>query len=281
MQIVQDTLRTLFLIVAVAVIISYIIRRYEIGNRDAQITAGYGAASAVQRAFGIGGEIAAAFLAVLLYPLGYALGEYSTGGLRRGDTPVILCHGYNHNRSAFILLRHRLKSAGWGNIVTPNFRPASASIPDFAAQLSDRVKQVMTQTGCEKVDLIGHSMGGLVARYYIEKLGGSTCVRTAITLGCPHRGTKMAALGILKSARQFHPDSAVIKELSEAVRPPDSVNMVAVWSEFDNIILPPENALLPDPCNGIMVQNVGHIAMLFSGKVFSEVRKALGEQART
>ncbi|MBI5116263.1 hypothetical protein HZA56_07285 [Candidatus Poribacteria bacterium] len=274
MEIVLHFLRALLLAVAAAVTVSYIIRRYEIGNRDTN-AAGAGSMSAAQRTLGIAEEILATFLVVLFYPLGYVLKECSRTGLRWGERPIILCHGYNHNKSAFVILGHRLRNAGWNNLVAPNFGPASESIPCFAGQLSEKVKQAMSQTGCDKVDLIGHSMGGLVVRYFIEKLGGSCCVETAITLGAPHRGTKMAALGIFRSARQFRPDSDLIKDLCETPHQHNAVNMVSIWSEFDNIVLPPENALLPEPANAIMIQNVGHIAMLFSGKVFAEVRKTL------
>jgi hypothetical protein len=56
--------------------------------------------------------------------------------------------------------------------------------------------------------------------------------------------------------------------------PPSGVKMVSVWSEFDNIVLPPENALLPEPHTNIMVKNVGHVALLFSRQAFVHLRLA-------
>ncbi len=267
------------IIVTVTVIGSYTIRRYELGNREGSGPTTRYALPLLRRALGIAGEVAAVFLCIVLYPFGYLFGEPSRAKLRRGDRAIVLCHGYMSNRSSFFVLRYVLGRLGRTNVFSPNFRPASASIPQFAEQLSETVKLALSQTGCDKVDLIGHSMGGLVVRYFIEKLGGARCVYTAITLGAPHRGTKTAALGLFKTAEQFRPDSSFIRELNRGPLSPDPVNMIAIWSDFDTVVLPPENAQLPAPYTNVMVTGVGHVAYLFSGQVFKHLRLALRESA--
>ncbi|UCD56517.1 MAG: alpha/beta fold hydrolase [Candidatus Hydrogenedentota bacterium] len=279
MQIILNLLQILLAIITLAVVISYVIRRYELGNRERGTATSNAEASAAEMALGIAGEIAASILSVLLYPFGYIVREASHTKPRSGERPIILCHGYMHNRSAFFLLRYRLRKAGWSNVIAPNFRPAGASVPFYASQLSETAKLVISRLGCDKVDLIGHSMGGLIVRYFVENLDGSSCVRTAITLGAPNAGTKMAALGLSKAAGQFRPDSPLIRELCRSSSSHDSVTMVSIWSDFDNIVIPPENALLPKPCKNVMVRNVGHIALLFSGRVFTQLRRALSEDA--
>jgi len=274
MRIILGLFQILVFVIVLAVFVSYIIRRYELGNRDAAIEGAYGQASAAEKALGIAGEIVAAVLSLVLYPFGYLAGGSSPAKLTTGERPVILCHGYMHNRSAFFLLHHRLRKAGWHNVVSPNFRPASASIPDFASQLADTVAVALVRSGCDDVDLVGHSMGGLVARYFIQNLGGASCVRMAVTMGSPHRGSKMAALGLFGTAEQFRSDSSLITGLDAANTP---ANMTAIWSDFDNMVLPPENARLPEPCRNIMVRSVGHIALLLSGRVFEQLRRALSE----
>lgn len=274
MRIVLNFFQILIFVVAFGVLVSYIIRRYELGNRGSTMEGADGQVSVVEGALGIAGEIVATVLSAVLYPVGYLRGEASLARLKTGERPVILCHGYMHNRSAFFLLRYRLSKAGWRNVVSPNFRPATASIPDFAQQLADTVAVALIKSGCDEVDLVGHSMGGLVVRYYIQNLGGASCVRTAITLGSPHRGTKMAALGLFGTAEQFRSDSPVVLGLDEAGTP---VSMTAIWSDFDNIVLPPENARLPEPHRSIMIRGLGHIALLFSDRVFEHVRRELSE----
>ncbi len=278
MQGTLKLLEILLIVVTLGVVVSYIIRRYELGNREAPDTTGYVTASAFEKTLGVAGEVAAVFLCVLLYPFGYVAAERSPAKLQPGERPLILCHGYRHNRSAFFLLRYRLRRAGWSNVIVPNFRPASASVPQFAGQLSEKASVAMSETGCDRVDLVGHSMGGLIVRYFVEKLAGASCVGTAITLGAPHRGTKMAALGLFKTAEQFRADSSLIRDLCGHSSSLGSVNMVSIWSDFDNIVLPPENAMLPQPCDNFMVRGVGHVALLFSGQVFERLRLALSER---
>ena len=264
-------------IITITVIGSYTIRRYELGNRESAGPSTPYTLPPFRRALGIAGEVAAVFLCVVLYPFGYVIGEPSRAKLRRGERAVVLCHGYMSNRSAFFVLRYVLGRMGRKNVISLNFRPASASIPRFAEQLSEAVNLALSRTGCDTVDLIGHSMGGLVVRYFIEKLGGARCVHTAITLGAPHRGTKTAVLGLFKTAEQFRPDSSFIRELNQGLPASGPVNMVAIWSDFDTVVLPPENARLPEPYTNVMVTGVGHVAYLFSLQVFKHVRLALRE----
>ncbi len=275
MPVILRLVQTIVLLITLTVLLSYVLRRYELGNRDA---GEYGEKlSAARAALGIVWEAAAVLLSIVLYPLGFIPGGASVSRLRHGERPVILCHGYMHNRSAFFLLRHRLKKAGLRNTLAPNFLPASAGIPYFAERLSETVDLALSRSGCDKVDIIGHSMGGLVARHFVETLGGADRVNSMITLGSPHLGTKTAVLGIFKSAEQFRLDSTLIVELNQQATAAGSTRATAIWSDFDCVVLPPENARLPEPHENVLVRGVGHVAMLLSGRVFREVRRALSE----
>ena len=272
MHIVFYIVQILFVAVVATVLASYAVRRYEVG-------AGVGEAagdrlSNAEAALGVAREIGAIFAAIMLYPLGFIMRDTDLTTRARGERPVILCHGYMHNKSAFLLMGHRLRRIGRNNVVTLNFGPPSRRVPFFAERLSEAVKTALAQTGAEKVDLVGHSMGGLVVRYFVERLDGAASVNAAVTLGAPHRGTKTAVFGVFKSAEQFMPDSDLIAELNEAVPANRAVNMSAVWSDFDSVILPSESARLPAPHSNVKVGGVGHVAMLLSGRIFDEVRRA-------
>lgn len=263
-------------IIAGSVAGTYIIRRYEIENTPGLDVLQGEKTGLGGRMAAILGEAAAACACVVLFPFGYVVGKRSRLTLRPGERPVILCHGYMENRSSLLWLGWRLKRAGWRNVIIPNFRPSSGAIPKFAEKLADVVSWAAERTNAQAVDLVGHSMGGLVVRYYIERLGGAPLVHSAVTIGSPHRGTKMAVLGLFRSAAQFRRDSPFIKELNESA-PAPGVRMTSIWSDFDNIVLPPENALLPEPYRNEMVRNLGHVALLFSGRVFDQVRLALSD----
>ncbi len=274
MHIVLYLIQILFAAVVATVLVSYAVRRYEVGAGVGE-TAGVGLSPA-EAALGVAQETCAVFASILLYPLGFIMRDTDLSTLVRGERAVILCHGYMHNKSAFLLMGYRLRRTGRNNIVALNFGPASRRVPFFAERLSEAVKTALVQTGCEKVDLVGHSMGGLVVRYFVEKLDGATSVNAAVTLGAPHLGTKTAVFGIFKSAEQFRPDSALIAELNEAVPASDAADMSAIWSDFDSVILPHESARLPAPYANVKVGG-GHVTMLFSGRIFDEVRRAISK----
>jgi pimeloyl-ACP methyl ester carboxylesterase len=275
MSIIIYLAQILLALTAMVVLASYAVRHYEIGNAAERASTDRKAPSAAEAALCIAGEIGAVFLSVALYPLGFIMRETPNSALHRAEKPIVLCHGYMHNKSAFLIMGRKLKQAGFANVVALNFGPPSQRVPQFAERLSEAVDRMLVHSGCEKVDLIGHSMGGLVVRYYIEKLDGAKNVDRAVALGAPNGGTKTAVFGIFKSAGQFRLDSKLITELKESPIAGEPANMTAIWSDFDSVVLPPENARLPDPYANIMVGGVGHVGMLYSGRVFDEITRVL------
>jgi triacylglycerol esterase/lipase EstA (alpha/beta hydrolase family) len=269
----------LFLIAATVVLATYAVRWYELGNAAGGGTPDRKKLSMAEAAFSLVTEIGAVFVSILLYPFAYITRDTRYSDLSPGDRPIVLCHGYMHNKSAFFLMEHRLRRAGRKNIVALNFRPSSREVPYFAERLSEAVDRALEHTGGDKVDLIGHSMGGVVVRYYIEKLGGAARVNVAVQLGAPNGGSKMAVFGVLQSAEQFKADSDLITGFQSSGAVPSS--MTALWSEFDSVILPPENARLPEPAANKMIPGVGHVTLIYSGRVFDEILRALsGEDLR-
>ena len=71
------------------------------------------------------------------------------------------------------------------------------NIPQFARRLERNITQIKGETGAEKVDIVAHSMGGLVSRYYIEKLGGRDDVGKLIMVQTPNHGSEWADLRAL------------------------------------------------------------------------------------
>ena len=65
---------------------------------------------------------------------------------------------------------------------------SALSVADSAAELSERIKKIVAETGCEKVNIIAHSKGGLDCRYAISKLGIAKNVASLTTINTPHRG---------------------------------------------------------------------------------------------
>ena len=138
------------------------------------------------------------------------------GDVEAAGTPIILVHGVIDNRSIFTLLRRSLRGRGFGRLYALNYSPFTDDIADVAARLGTLIEEVCEQTGYERVHIIGHSMGGLIARYYVQRLGGDAHVHTVCTLGTPHCGTVPARFVPWPVIRQMRPTSDIIDRARRA-----------------------------------------------------------------
>ncbi|GAA2549973.1 MULTISPECIES: esterase/lipase family protein [Streptomyces] len=226
---------------------------------------------------------------LLLYPAGIvqerrgpAPAPPAPGGAaqlpREAKPPVVLLHGFIDNRSVFLLLRRSLVQHGRQQIESLNYSPLTCDIRIAAELLGRHIEQVCERTGSSRVDVVGHSLGGLIARYYVQRLGGDARVRTLVTLGTPHSGTRVAPLANAHPiVRQMRPGSPVLEELALPA-PGCRTHFVAFWSDLDHIMEPLETACIEHP--DLMVQNVrvsgvGHLALPVHPAVATGIRQAL------
>ncbi|MFE0189048.1 esterase/lipase family protein [Streptomyces sp. NPDC058989] len=196
----------------------------------------------------------------------------------RARPPVLLLHGFIDNRSVFVLLRRSLRRHGWRHVEALNYSPLTCDLRRAAELLGRHVEEVCVRTGHRRVDLVGHSLGGLIARYYVQRLGGDARVRMLVTLGTPHSGTRVAPLmSAHPLVRQMRPDSEVIAELSLPA-PRCRTRWVAFWSEEDQVMVPATTARIDHPdliAQNVRVLGVGHLALPVNGAVAAGVREAL------
>ncbi|URM89971.1 alpha/beta fold hydrolase [Streptomyces sp. MRC013] len=206
---------------------------------------------------------------LLLYPTGLA-----PAGLRPGRCPataphgtrppVVLLHGLSDNRSVFVPLHRALARDGTRHVRAVNHSPLICDLRTAAHRLAGHVDELRVRTGHDEVDLVGHSLGGLVARYYVQRLGGAPHVRTVVTLGTPHGGTSAVPLaGVHPLVRQMRPRSPVLCELA-APAPGCRTRFVSFWSELDLWMSPVEAARLDHPdldTLNVRVGGVGHLTL--------------------
>jgi triacylglycerol lipase len=148
-----------------------------------------------------------------------------------------------------------------------------------AAALAQEVDRVLeehpNETSDGKVDIIAHSAGGLVARWYIRFLEGHKYVHELITLGTPHHGTWASTLfPLTKVGRQTRPGSSFLKELNAGKETVKHVEYTSIYSLTDGVVLPASSCVLKGAEN-IAVPYVTHWGYLWRPRVYQHIRHAL------
>jgi pimeloyl-ACP methyl ester carboxylesterase len=216
----------------------------------------------------------------LWYPLGLGAGAFTTGdptGDTTRDTPVILVHGYGHNRSGWLVLQRHLRRSGFTSVHTINYVPFVHDVPTLAGRLADRVAQVRALTGQERVHLVGHSLGGVLARWYVQELGGVAHVDTVVTVATPHEGTAMAWAPLGRAIRDLRPGSPVLRRLATGACRSD-VRWVALYSNVDAFVSPARSAMIRHPqlrATNVLVRDHGHISIMVSQAVAETITTEL------
>ncbi|MFJ2936212.1 lipase family alpha/beta hydrolase [Streptomyces sp. NPDC087219] len=218
---------------------------------------------------------------LVLYPSGIVAERLSPApppSVTPGRRPVVLLHGFVDNRSVFVVLRRSLGRSGRDCVESLNYSPLTCDLRAAAELLGRRVDEIRARTGHAEVDIVGHSLGGLIARYYVQRLGGDSRVRTLVTLGTPHSGTSVAPLADAHPlVRQMRPGSEVLRELA-APSPGCRTRFVSFWSDLDQIMVPAETARLDHPdllVHNVRVSGIGHLALPVHPTVAAGVREAL------
>jgi triacylglycerol esterase/lipase EstA (alpha/beta hydrolase family) len=179
----------------------------------------------------------------------------------QGRLPVLLLHGYVCNRGFMLPLKRYLQAHGI-SAHSYNLEPVYANIDSYADALARRIEEILAATGADKLVILAHSMGGLVARAYLRK-HGARHVAKLITLGTPHHGAVTARLGLGENARQMVPGNVWLKRLNEDA---PTVPLVSVFSYQDNVVSPQESSILAG-AKIVPLSGMGHVSMPFSRRI--------------
>lgn len=201
------------------------------------------------------------------------------GDVEAAGTPILLVHGMIDNRSIFTMLRRGLVRRGFGRVFSTNYSPLTTDVRAAAAHLAKEVEALVAETGYERIHVVGHSLGGLIARYYVTRLGGDARVHTLVTLGTPHGGTFSAYALPSHLCCQLRPDSPLMRELGAAV-PSCRTRFVAYWSDLDQMVLPQRNASLVHPdlvVRNVEMHGIGHMSLPINRHVVHGISTTLAQ----
>lgn len=199
------------------------------------------------------------------------------------ETPVLLVHGYGANKSNWLFLRRYLEQAGFARVHAFDYNPLAADIPQLARRCAERAEQLRDRLRVERIHLVGHSLGGVIARYAVQVLGLEG-VDVCITIASPHGGVRLArygsplaALSPLASGLQLRPDSEVMTLLRYSARALPT-RFVAYYSNLD-MIVPARRAMILEPelrATNILVKDHGHLSIMLSRRLAQSVVDQLG-----
>jgi predicted alpha/beta hydrolase family esterase len=193
-----------------------------------------------------------------------------------GNVPVVFVHGYMQNRVGFLGLARALAKQGVGPLFGFNY-PWFASMPSNAARLDRFVDRICAETGSAAVDLVCHSMGGLVAMEMMrdEARHAKLKVRRCVTIATPHAGVMWRGPLIGIGATSLRRGSKLL-EVQAGVKL--AVPCLSVYSSHDNVVHPKESSSLAlRGGRDVEVVGLAHLAILFSPKVAEHVAAFLAE----
>lgn len=195
--------------------------------------------------------------------------------------PVVLVHGFLDTwyMPWWRKMKKSLKSVGpvpekiYG-VNKGNIPGTTVGSPEnYAEVVEEKVEKVYDRHD-ERVNIVGHSMGGLDSRWYIEQMGGEEYVDTLVTLATPHHGTLTSRYAALTpGGKKLAMSSDIIRTLKEDGLS-DEVEYVSLWSPDDSAVKPSRSAKLPDEfrtnVTNIEVGPFSHVEILWKKAVVEE-----------
>ena len=134
--------------------------------------------------------------------------------------PILLIHGIDDTAEIFCSLKAYLSDRGWHDVHTLDLQPNNGDIglDLLAAQVQEYVDQNLS--AAPQIDVVGFSMGGIVGRYYLQRLGGIQRVRRFVTLSSPHNGTWTGYYGAMRESQSAGLAHRPIMALGQAICAP-------------------------------------------------------------
>jgi pimeloyl-ACP methyl ester carboxylesterase len=176
--------------------------------------------------------------------------------------PVLLLHGFLCNGRVWNAFRERLHTAGFGPIEAPDVEPLLVDIETQARRVAPDLLALQNRCNGQRVVIVAHSMGGLVARALLRDLGAGV-IRRIVTIASPHHGTVLVRGLPWPNARQMSDVSPWLHTLNTVQEGRFAVPMASIYSLEDNLVVPAGSARLQG-AESHELRGIGHLGMLRS-----------------
>ncbi|MBD2445632.1 triacylglycerol lipase [Nostoc sp. FACHB-152] len=193
--------------------------------------------------------------------------------------PVLLVHGISDTEAVFHKMRSYLTQKGWSvyalNLVPNN---GDVGLDVLAKQVANYIDANFDPE--QPLDLVGFSMGGIVSRYYVQRLGGIERVQRFITISSPHHGTYVAYGSWKPGCQQMRTHSNFLKDLNSDVVMLKELNFTSIWTPYDLMIVPADSSQMPIGTQ-VIIPVASHPWMLTDSRSLTAVATALAEPIKT
>ncbi|MGV1028002.1 MAG: esterase/lipase family protein [Dermatophilaceae bacterium] len=183
------------------------------------------------------------------------------------DAPVLLVHGYLGTPDCWAHVVPQLHQAGFVNVFSLGYNALASTIPVLAADVVRASSTAMQRARSGQVHLVGHSLGGLVIRYAVQRLGLSAVAGGVVTIATPHQGAPLAAVAPGVVGAQMRPGSALLHHLPALSATP-GVHWLVVDSAQD-LVLSRAPLRVDAEVRYRVVDGRGHQAVLRSDELVS------------
>ncbi|MDX2128318.1 MAG: hypothetical protein SFU91_04710 [Chloroherpetonaceae bacterium] len=192
---------------------------------------------------------------------------------------TLLClHGIFDRPSVFDAFKIAFESKGF-QVIVPNLhlRWGFTRI-ETAAETFKKTISSLTLEAKNEIVLVGFSMGGIIARYYLQEMNGLADLKekakfeSFITISSPHHGSLLGYGSPGRGGFSLRPSSPLLRQLKESESKLSGLRILSLYTPHDLMILPASSSIWKLATN-IEVEEKTHAAMLKSERVFDEIEK--------
>jgi triacylglycerol lipase len=194
---------------------------------------------------------------------------------------VLLITGVTIPAESFDPIKARLERDGFKTVV---YEPPALLTGDLFANaeaLADVIDQVVAESGESRIDILAECTGGLLARHYIQALGGDAHVNRLVTFISPQHGVAKAPLAASiarwPALYDLSPGSDFLDTVNGDALPP-TVDVTSVYTCTDEYIRPYQTAIIPGATNiGVACNGgfVGHFDFFYDAAIYRIMFDAL------
>ena len=189
--------------------------------------------------------------------------------------PIVMVHGLNDTGKKFKTMESYLQQLGYQtHAITLPHKFGMVDLTILAKQLKEYIDTTFAPD--QSIDLIGFSMGGLITRYYLQRLSGLARVTKYVSISAPNNGSNLAYLVPFQGIQQMRPDSDFLADLNKDVKEKlQQIPTLIIWTPVDLMIVPANSSVIGIG-EELSIPVQLHPLMVKDPKVLSTIAEFLG-----